>query len=585
MTERDIIDRLTSANPGASISRRARSVQIDGIAQSWAYAASAPLDASGETTVMARVKLRAGAMSVGVLAKDRSAFVIERAIPRTSDFIDVSIPLDNAATCSDVVFRTYDKAHEAPVLELESLVLRQQPENDEVPAQAVADQPVDPIVENLWPLETAIFNINDMRRWSRADLCKHLTGDAWRDNLILNKYEFAQGASRLESYPWRFSVPFVLCNARCEFCSAWLVQGQPMPVDIFDRLDVVLPYLAQIDMVGWGEPLIHPQFGDILAKLRDRADRRARIALTTNGVHLKKWANRLIEANVREIAVSIHAATPETHEDLMGLPRGSFAAVLEGIRSVTARKSADAGITFGLVFIVTRQNIGEIPAFIALARELNVDSIFIRTLKSRTVQEQRFDGLDYHRLPPYLHPDFETLRRKAVDSIAGSSIQVQAAPETWSTKIFPEDAEAEILAQPLTPREVRRASKEVRHKPLPDTEVLPLGQVLAPDTPTAYFTGLSSIDAEVKDDPFDNPYNRAPPLFCPSPYTALYINGFDRMVTPCCYMTRVPGYQHSFLRTGASFDDIWNAPAMVALRESLNAGPLKLPCRKCAFYW
>jgi molybdenum cofactor biosynthesis enzyme MoaA len=81
-------------------------------------------------------------------------------------------------------------------------------------------------------------------------------------------------------------------------------------------------YLAQIDMVGWGEPLIHPQFGDILAKLRDRADRRARIALTTNGVHLKKWANRLIEANVREIAVSIHAATPETHDDLMGLPRG-----------------------------------------------------------------------------------------------------------------------------------------------------------------------------------------------------------------------------------------------------------------------
>jgi len=584
MMERDIIGHLTSANPGASVSRRAGLVQIDGMAQSWAYAASAPIGVSGETILTARVKLRSGTMSLGVLAKDRSAFVIERTIPRTNDFIDVSIPLDDADTCSDVVFRTYDKGDEAPVLELESLVLRQCEKND-AEAQPPADQPVDPIVENLWPLETAIFNINDMRRWSRADLHKHLTGDAWRDNLILNKYEFAQGGSRLKSYPWRFSVPFVLCNARCEFCSAWLVQGQPMPVDLLDRLDVVLPYLAQIDMVGWGEPLIHPQFGEILAKLRDRADRRARIALTTNGVHLKKWASRLIEANVREIAVSIHAATPETHEDLMGLPRGSFAAVLEGIRSVTARKSTDAGITFGLVFIVTRQNIGEIPAFIALARELNVDSIFIRTLKSRTLQEQRLDGLDYHRLPPYLHPDFEGLRRRAVDAIAGSSIPVQAAPETWSTKIFPADVEAAILAEPLTPREVRRASKEIRREPAPDNEALPIGQPLTAENPYPFYSDHYKIEPESADDLLENPYNRAPPLFCPSPYTALYVNGFDRMVTPCCYMTRVPGYQFSFLRKGASFDDVWNSPAMVGLRRSLNEGPLKLPCRKCAFYW
>ena len=278
MTERDIMDRLTAANSRVSISRRGGLIQIGGMAQSWAYAASAPLDASGVATVNARVKLLSGTMSVGILAKDRSAFVIERAIPRTDEFIDVSIPLTEAGACSDVIFRTFDKAHEVPVLEVESLILRRQLDSDG-PTLPAPDHPIDPIVENLWPLEVPIFNINDMRRWSRTDLLKHFTGDAWRDNLILNKYEFAHGESRLESYPWRFSVPFVLCNARCEFCSAWLVQGQPMPVDLLDRLDIVLPYLAQIDMVGWGEPLIHPQFDDILAKLRDRADRRARIRI------------------------------------------------------------------------------------------------------------------------------------------------------------------------------------------------------------------------------------------------------------------------------------------------------------------
>jgi len=162
---------------------------------------------------------------------------------------------------------------------------------------------------------------------------------------------------------------------------------------------------------------------------------------------------------------------------------------------------------------------------------------------------------------------------------------VQAAPETWSTKIFPAGVEAAILAEPLTPREVRRASKEIRREPAPDNEALPIGQPLTAENPYPFYSDHYKIEPESADDLLENPYNRAPPLFCPSPYTALYVNGFDRMVTPCCYMTRVPGYQFSFLRKGASFDDVWNSPAMVGLRRSLNEGPLKLPCRKCAFYW
>jgi pyruvate-formate lyase-activating enzyme len=583
MAEGDLLDRLVLANPAGVISRRAGFVEIEGVAQSWAYAASVALDISGEVTLVARIRLRSGTMSVGVLAKDGNSFVVERPIPRTDDFIDISILLHEVASCGEVVFRTYDRADDIPVLEVESLALQRPAVQNCEPAKNLSDPPIDPIVENLWPLETTTFNLPAMRRWSLTELRKYFTGDAWRDNLILNKYEFANGESHLKSYPWRFSVPFVLCNARCEFCSAWLVQGQPMPVDLLDRLDVVLPYLAQIDMVGWGEPLIHPRFGDILSKLRDRADPRARISLTTNGVHLKKWALRLIESNVKEHAVSIHAATPETHEDLMGLPRGSFAAVLEGIRFLTALKSAHAGITIGLVFIVTRQNLAEIPAFISLAHELKVDSIFIRTLKARTLEEHRLDGLDYHRLPPYLHPNFKNLRREACSAIFSSSIPVQATPETWSTTIFPKEIEAAILAEPLTPREVWRASKTSRRTPPPDTDVLPVGLPLTAEDGDK--DNLSDIQTHLADDLLENPYNRSPPLFCPSPYTALYINGFDRNVTPCCYMAQVPGYQLSYLRKSASFDDVWNSPAMIGLRRSLNAGPLKAPCKKCAFYW
>jgi MoaA/NifB/PqqE/SkfB family radical SAM enzyme len=48
-----------------------------------------------------------------------------------------------------------------------------------------------------------------------------------------------------------------------------------MPVDLIDGVADALPYLSEIDLVGWGEPLIHPQLDGILAKLRDYCDPRA----------------------------------------------------------------------------------------------------------------------------------------------------------------------------------------------------------------------------------------------------------------------------------------------------------------------
>jgi pyruvate-formate lyase-activating enzyme len=570
----DLLDKLEATDQGAVFPVDG-SLVVEGSAQPWAYAALAPVTGRGPAVIKALVKLSSGSMSIGVLSKAQDKFLIEKLIPISGDFLPVEIMVPELADSGGLVLRTFQDGRTRPQLELRQLLLEQQIDDDR-------DQiTVDPIVENLWPLETAVFNIPAMRRWSRDKMKATLTGDAWKDNLILNKWEFATGASRLESFPWRFSVPFVLCNARCEFCSAWLVKGKPMPIDLLDRLDAVLPYLAQIDMVGWGEPLIHPELADILEKFRVHADPRARIALTTNGVHLQKWAERLVAANIRDFAISIHAATGPTHEDLMGLPHGAFEQVLNGIRTIMAYRSSIPDLSVGLVFIVTKQNIDEIPKFIAMAEELGVTSLFLRTLKARTLDEQRKGDLDYQRLPAYLHPDFDGARQRAIEAIAACKMPIEAAPETWSTPIFPPELEEEMLAAPLTPREIRKNSKSFYREPTVDSESLPIGQPAAPGE----WLLPNQKYQEVTHERLENPYDRTSPMFCPSPYTALYLNGFDRLVTPCCYMTRVPGHHWSYLRRGASFDDVWNSPAMMTLRRSLNEGPLMQPCLKCAFYW
>jgi sulfatase maturation enzyme AslB (radical SAM superfamily) len=196
----------------------------------------------------------------------------------------------------------------------------------------------DPIVESLWPLPVPEFSVANVRTWTEKTLRLKLTGDALRDNLILNKWEFAHGLTVLRSYPWRLSVPFILCNAQCEFCAAWQIKGHAPIDELITSLIPVIQRCYQLDLVGWGEPLIHPQFSDILNVIRREANPRARVALTTNGVRLEEWIDRLLDANVMDYAISIHAARTETHQDLMGLRAEDFDRVLTATRKLAARK-------------------------------------------------------------------------------------------------------------------------------------------------------------------------------------------------------------------------------------------------------
>src|SRR5580700_8931010 len=155
---------------------------------------------------------------------------------------------------------------------------------------------VDPAVDQSWPLALPEFSVVRMKDWTEAVLRDHMRNDRLFDNLILNKYEFAKGITTLRSYPWRLSVPFILCNARCDFCSAWLVRGETLPLEFIESLIPTLRHCYEIDMVGWGEPLIHPELGAIIDIIKREVDPRAKVSLTTNGIKLQDWADRLLDA-------------------------------------------------------------------------------------------------------------------------------------------------------------------------------------------------------------------------------------------------------------------------------------------------
>lgn len=423
---------------------------------------------------------------------------------------------------------------------------------------------VDPRVETLWRLPLPEFSVATLRTWSESTLRSKLTGDDLQDNLILNKWEFAHGRTVLKSYPWRLSIPFILCNAKCDFCAAWLVKGNAPLDELMTSLIPVIRRCYELDLVGWGEPLIHPQFAQILELLGREADPRARIALTTNGTRLESWMERLLAANVMEYAISIHAAKPETHQDLMGFEPDAFETVKRAVRNLTARKAEFQQLSVELVLVVTRQNIAEIPLFIEMSEDLGADRVHLRTLMP---MDSPRDGLDYHRLPPYLHPDFGSLRDAAIAAISKAAVPVKADPATWSQPLFSPEWESRLQEIPLTPRQDRK--KYYSRISEIDWNVLGAGAKTLEHEP--HYEG-------------DNLYNRSVPLYCPSPYTAFYVNGTDRRVIPCVYMHKVPGHELIHFKPSMTFEEVWNSPATVAVRHSLHHGSLMPTCLKCPFH-
>jgi hypothetical protein len=49
-------------------------------------------------------------------------------------------------------------------------------------------------------------------------------------------------------------------------------------------------------------------------------------------------------------------------------------------------------------------------------------------------------------------------------------------------------------------------------------------------------------------------------------------------------MHDVPGHDHLHFKPSMRFEDVWNSPAMVAVRRALNEGPLMPECLKCPFH-
>ena len=96
-----------------------------------------------------------------------------------------------------------------------------------------------------------------------------------------------------------------VCNLRCTFCHGTVRPARFLSPEEFrtiaEKLDGKVKYLYLHLM---GEPLLHPQLGEILQIV---SGMKVRLILTTNGTLLKKRGDELIAAGVYKVNISLHS--------------------------------------------------------------------------------------------------------------------------------------------------------------------------------------------------------------------------------------------------------------------------------------
>ena len=107
-----------------------------------------------------------------------------------------------------------------------------------------------------------------------------------------------------------------LCNLDCIFCSRQLAKCPRgfMSDEVMDRIvgEVVQYPPAAIRIAGWGEPLLHPNFVEHVAKIKNAG---IPLKIYTNGLLLtENMMTAFINAGVDEIQFSMQGLTPAQYE-------------------------------------------------------------------------------------------------------------------------------------------------------------------------------------------------------------------------------------------------------------------------------
>ncbi|MFM2267284.1 MAG: hypothetical protein RL757_725 [Bacteroidota bacterium] len=225
------------------------------------------------------------------------------------------------------------------------------------------------------------FYYHDSRRF----LSKLTFRRLWNAAQVFSSFYVTRWTGRAIQWglPITISVePTTACNLRCPECPSGL-RAFTRPVgnlksDFFRKtLDELHRDLMYLIFYFQGEPYINPEFLDMVAHAHSKG---IYTITSTNGHFLNdRNARATIESGLDRLIISVDGTTQEVYESYR--KEGKLENVLQGARNVVAWKKKLNSRTPHIIFqfLVVKPNEHQIPELYALAKEIGVDEVKLKT--------------------------------------------------------------------------------------------------------------------------------------------------------------------------------------------------------------
>jgi radical SAM protein with 4Fe4S-binding SPASM domain len=161
------------------------------------------------------------------------------------------------------------------------------------------------------------------------------------------------------------------CNLRCIHCRATATELMS-PADLptgkaLDIISQIAEFSNPILVLSGGEPLYRH---DIFQLAEYATSLGIRTALATNGTLVTKdIAEKIKNAGIRRVSISLDGADAATHDAFRGIP-GAFDAAVYGMRNLQ-----HVGVSVQINTTIARHNAHQLPDVLTLARHLGADAL------------------------------------------------------------------------------------------------------------------------------------------------------------------------------------------------------------------
>ncbi len=191
------------------------------------------------------------------------------------------------------------------------------------------------------------------------------------------------------------------CNLQCKHCYSNSGKAQEGELTTEQALEVV-DQIADAGVIALafsgGEPLTRKDFFEVA---RHAADRGLYVSVASNGTLLtKENVQKLKQAKVNYLDVSIDGATAKTHDDFRGVP-GTFDKAVAGLKNCV-----EADLCVCIATTVGKNNMAELPAIIDLAEEIHAERFtyfnFIPTGRGKAHFDQDLSPQERENVMHYL---------------------------------------------------------------------------------------------------------------------------------------------------------------------------------------